>query len=213
MENISLTLIIVIMTGIISYQAFERPAMRSRMLFVPDLINRFGQYDRFLTHGFIHADWMHLLMNLFVLYMFGENAEYYFKMAFGAVLGPILYLFLYLGGIVVSSIPGFFKHRENRFYSALGASGAVSGVVFLNIFFAPWSLIYIYGIIPIPIVVGGVLYLWYSSYMDKKGTDNIGHDAHFYGAVWGFLFTFVAALAFRPDFVSMFLDLLMHPTF
>ena len=201
------------MTGFISYRAFERPAMRSRMLFVPDLINRFGQYDRFLTHGFIHADWMHLLMNLFVLYMFGENAEYYFKETFGLVLGPVLYLILYLGGIVVSSIPGFFKHRENRFYSALGASGAVSSVVFLNIFFAPWSMIYIYAIIPMPIVVGGILYLWYSSYMDKKGTDNIGHDAHFYGAVWGFLFTFVAALVFRPEFVSRFLDLLTHPAF
>jgi membrane associated rhomboid family serine protease len=213
MENFSLTLIIVIMTGIVSYQAFERPAMRSRMLFVPDLINRFGQYDRFLTHGFIHADWMHLLMNLFVLYMFGQNAEYYFQAAFGAVLGPILYLVLYLGGIVFSSIPSFIKHRENRFYSALGASGAVSSVVFLNIFFAPWSMIYIYAIIPMPIVLGGVLYLWYSDYMGKKGNDNIGHDAHFYGAIWGFAFTFVMALILRPELVTRFVDLLTHPTF
>lgn len=211
--DVTLTLIIVIITGIISYLAFERPALKSRLLFVPDLVKRMGQYDRFLTHGFIHADWMHLLMNLFVLYMFGQNAEFYFNAAYGQVLGPVLYLILYLGGIIVASIPTYFKHRDNRYYSALGASGAVSGVVFLNIFFEPWSMIYIYGIIPLPIIVGGVLYLAYSDYMSKKGNDMIGHDAHFYGAVWGFGFTFLTSVILRPDLVSTFVHKLSNPSF
>ncbi len=211
--NLSITLIIVIITGLISYQAFERSDIRSRLLFVPDLINRLGQYDRFLTHGFIHADWIHLLLNLFVLYSFGQNAEYYFQAAFGQVLGPILYLFLYLSGIVVSSLPSYIKQKDNRFYSALGASGAVSSVVFLNIFFDPWSMIYIYGIIPIPIILGGVLYLWYSDYMGKKGTDLIGHDAHFYGAIWGFTFTVTIAAILNFSLISRFLEMLIHPSF
>lgn len=211
-EEFTLTLIIVIMTGIISYLAFERPAMRSRLLFVPDLINRMGQYDRFLTHGFIHSDWMHLLLNIFVLYMFGVNAEYYYESTFGPILGPSLFIIMYVGGIIVASIPSYLKHRENRFYSALGASGAVSGVVFLNIFFDPWSMIYIYAIIPMPIILGGVLYLWYSDYMGKKGTDLIGHDAHFYGAVWGFTFTVLCAAILNPDSISDFMTLLLDPS-
>ena len=211
MENtsFSITLLIVVMTGILSYQAFGNPRMRGRMLFIPDVINRMGEYDRFLTHGFIHADWMHLLINLFVLYQFGEFAELYFKAAFGPSMGAILYTVLYIGGIVVSSIPSYLKHKENRMYAALGASGAVSAVVFVNIFFDPWNILYLYFIIPIPIVLAGVLYLWYSDYMGKKGRDNVGHDAHFYGAVWGFSFTVLSAVILRPDLLTRFMDLLL----
>ena len=211
MENISfsITLLIVVMTGILSYQAFENPRMRGRMLFIPDVINRMGEYDRFLTHGFIHADWMHLLINLFVLYQFGEIAEQYFKDEFGPLMGAILYTVLYIGGIVVSSIPSYVKHRENRMYAALGASGAVSAVVFVNIFFDPWSRLYLYFVIRIPIVLAGILYLWYSDYMGKKGRDNVGHDAHFYGAVWGFSFTVLSAVILRPDLLTRFMDLLL----
>lgn len=211
MENtsFSITLLIVVMTGILSYQAFGNPRMRGRMLFIPDVINRMGEYDRFLTHGFIHADWMHLLINLFVLYQFGEFAELYFKAAYGPSMGAILYTVLYIGGIVVSSIPSYVKHKENRMYAALGASGAVSAVVFVNIFFDPWNILYLYFIIPIPIVLAGVLYLWYSDYMGKKGRDNVGHDAHFYGAVWGFSFTVLSAVILRPDLLTRFMDLLL----
>ena len=211
MENtsFSITLLIVVMTGILSYQAFGNPRMRGRMLFIPDVINRMGEYDRFLTHGFIHADWMHLLINLFVLYQFGEFAELYFKAAFRPSMGAILYTVLYIGGIVVSSIPSYVKHKENRMYAALGASGAVSAVVFVNIFFDPWNILYLYFIIPIPIVLAGVLYLWYSDYMGKKGRDNVGHDAHFYGAVWGFSFTVLSAVILRPDLLTRFMDLLL----
>ncbi|MFK7950031.1 MAG: rhomboid family intramembrane serine protease [Saprospiraceae bacterium] len=205
----SITLLIVIMTGIISYQAFENPRMKGRLLFVPDVINRMGQYDRFLTHGFIHGDWMHLLINLFVLHSFGEAAEFRFKEHFGALNGAILYTVLYIGGIVVSSIPSYIKHKDNRLYGALGASGAVSAVVFVNIFFNPWSEILLYLFIPIPIVLAGIAYLMYSDYMGKNGNDNIGHDAHFYGAVWGFSFTVLVAAIFKPELMTQFMDLLL----
>lgn len=207
----SITLLIVIMTGILSYQAFENPTMKGRMLFVPDIINRMGQYDRFLTHGFIHADWMHLIINLYVLYSFGEMAELYFKAAFGDLMGAIFYTILYIGGIIVSSIPSYIKHKDNRLYGALGASGAVSGVVFVNIFFAPWSEIFFifFPFFGIPIILAGIAYLFYSNYMGKKGNDNIGHDAHFYGAIWGFSFTILASAILRPDLITRFMDLLI----
>lgn len=211
METItfSITLLIVIMTGIISYQAFGNPRMKGRMLFVPDVIYRIGEYDRFLTHGFIHSDWTHLIINLFVLYSFGEIVEFRYKAYFGELYGSILFTILYIGGIIVASIPSYIKHKDNRMYGALGASGAVSAVVFANIFFGPWEKILLYLIIPIPIVLAGIAYLWYSDYMGKKGNDNIGHDAHFYGAVWGFSFTVLAAAVFRPELITVFMNALL----
>lgn len=205
-EGINLSIILVLVTGFISYQAFEKPAMRSRLLFVPDLVKRFGQYDRFLTSGFIHADWMHLLFNMYMLYEFGKIVEQLYVSAFGELEGRIYYLLLYLGGIVVSSLPSYIKHQDNGVYSALGASGGVSGVVFSLIFFAPWATIELFFLIPIPFIIGGVLYLWYSDYMSKEGKDNIGHDAHFWGAVYGFLFTVGLSAAFRPDLIPRFFE-------
>lgn len=199
------------MTGILSYQAFGNPRMKGRMLFIPDVVNRMGEYDRFLTHGFIHADWGHLLINLYVLHSFGELAEYRFKAYFGDLYGAILFTILYIGGIIVSSIPSYIKHKDNRMYAALGASGAVSGVVFVNIFFNPWDEITLlfFPFFGIPIVFAGIAYLMYSSYMGKHGNDNIGHDAHFYGAVWGFSFTVLASAILRPELMTNFVDILL----
>jgi membrane associated rhomboid family serine protease len=210
MPEFSLTLMLVLLTGFASYRAFDNPILKSRLLFIPNLIERNGQWERFLTHGFIHADWLHLLLNMFVFYMFGQNVEAYFNVYFGETLGAVLYLVLYLGGIIVASVPSYFKQRNNPMYAALGASGAVAGVVFVNIFFDPWSMIYIYGIVPIPIVVGGVLYLWYSDYSGKRGNDNIGHDAHFFGAIWGFAFTFLVAAMLDFELVRRFFQLLLR---
>jgi membrane associated rhomboid family serine protease len=211
MEEFSLTLVIVIITGLISYRAFNNQGFKSRLLFIPDVINRTGQYERFLTHGFIHADWWHLLINMFVLYSFGVNAEYYLTNIHGEVFGSILYLVLYFGGIIVASIPTFFKHKESPYYSALGASGAVSAVVFMNVFFAPWDYIYLYGVLPIPFVIGAIAYLGYSDYMGRKGNDLIGHDTHFWGAVWGFVFIFVLAAIMNFELITRFFELLLNP--
>ncbi len=195
----SLTLIFVIMTGLISYQAFENRTMKSKLLFHPGSIKEFGQYFRFLTSGFVHADWQHLLINMYVLYMFGEMMENFFISAFGQAIGRLAFIILYLGGIIVSSIPSYFKHIDNNLYSALGASGGTSAIVFGYVILRPWAW---FLFPPLPGILMAIGYLWYSSYMGKKGGDNIGHDAHFWGAVYGFAITFAMISVFSPDLLE-----------
>jgi len=134
---------------------------------------------------------MHLIVNMIVLFFFGPYVEEYLKQILpGKIPGldHIVYLLFYFASIIVSSLLSLFKHKGNAFYNAVGASGAVSAVLFFFIFFRPWEMLYFYGIIPIPGIIMGVLYLAYSYYMSRKGEDNINHDAHFIGAVFGFIF-------------------------
>ncbi len=204
--GISLTLIIVILTGIVSYQAFSNISMKEKLLLHPRSIKKHKEYYRFLTHGFVHADWGHLLINMYVLYVFGRQIEYAFDMIFSPSLGKILFLGLYLGAIILSSLPDYFKHKHNPYYGALGASGGTSAIVFAFIIFGPWEW---FRFPPLPAIVIGIGFLWYSSYMGKKGIDNIGHDAHFWGAVFGFVFTMTMFSIFEPSRVDIFLGQLL----
>lgn len=192
--NAPLTLTIIIITGITSYLAFNNHEIYSKLIFNPYTINQRRQWYRFWSYGLLHANWIHLALNLFVLYGFGMSVEMQYKEFFGTI-GSFYFLLLYVLGLAASTLFDFFKHRENWGYNAVGASGAVSAVLFAAILFKPTQILLIYGIIPIPAVIGGVLYLGYSYYMARKGSGNIGHDAHFWGAVWGFAFT--VALDYR----------------
>lgn len=126
---------------------------------------------------------------MFVLWSFGNAVErFYYPSVFGYST-ITMYLLLYLGGIVVASVPSFFRHRNDPGYAALGASGGVSAVVFAVIVFEPWQNLYLYGVIPIPQILAGIAYIAYSWYADRRGTGNIGHNAHLTGAIWGFVFT------------------------
>ncbi|MFK7807359.1 MAG: rhomboid family intramembrane serine protease [Saprospiraceae bacterium] len=195
----NLTLILVILTGLISYQAFENQTMKAKLLFRPASIREFGEYFRFLTHGFVHADWGHLGINMFVLYQFGQIMENFFVNYFGEGIGRMSFIILYLGGVVAASIPGYFKHKNNPYYSAVGASGGTSAVVFGFVILAPWQW---FLFPPLPGILFAVAYLWYSSYMGKRGGDNIAHDAHFWGAVYGFVVTLLLIFAFNADLLS-----------
>lgn len=146
---------------------------------------------------------MHLLINMFVLWSFGNAIEAAYYPAFLGEDSTIKYLLLYFGGIVVASLPAYLRHQNNPSYAALGASGGVSAVVFAVIIFAPWQNLYLYGVIAIPQILAGVAYLYYSWYQDKRGKDNIGHMAHFTGAVWGFVFTGFM----NPELFARFLKL------
>lgn len=192
--NAPLTLAIIVITGITSYQAFNNPELYGKLIFNPYTINKRKEWYRFWSYGLLHANWIHLALNLFVLYGFGMSVEMTYKALFGPI-GTLYYLLLYVFGLLASTLYDYFKHRENWHYNAVGASGAVSAVLFAAILFQPTQILLIYGIIPIPAVIGGGLYLAYSYYMARRGRDNIGHDAHFWGAVWGFVFT--AALDYR----------------
>ena len=213
--NLSITLIIIIMTCVISYQAFNNPEMKAKLLFRPVDAQR-GEWYRFLSSGLIHADFMHLLINMYVLFVFGEVVEQIFtKIIFGDVWGRLAYIAFYMSAVVISSIPTYLRHQDNYAYSALGASGATSAIVFAFIITNPWSgltLLFL-PFFSIPALILGIIYIGYSSYMDKRGMDNIGHNAHLTGAIYGVVFTILAALLFQPFYLRMMLQNLMGGPF
>lgn len=200
----SFTVIIIVITAIVSFLAFNNEELRSKLLLWPNRMNSLTEYYRLLTCGFVHSDIMHLLFNMLTLYFFGEAVEYYYSAIGHGDLLPALYL----SAIVASSMPSFTRQKKNYYYRSLGASGGVAAVVFAAIYFAPWSKIYIL-ILPVPGIIAAIAYLVYSAYMNKKGGDGVAHDAHFWGAVYGFLFT----LVFDPTHGRIFFEQLLHPTF
>lgn len=197
-----MTLIIIGITVIISLVAFQRQDIFDRLKFNAWEINHRKEWLRFISYGFVHADWIHLLVNMFVLYSFGNIVEENFRFYFD-LKAIIYYLLLYLGGIAFSTIWDFGKHKDNLYYNAVGASGAVTAVVFSSIILFPAGKIFKFFIpIGIPSPIFGLLYLIYSAYMAKRGTSNIGHSAHFWGAVFGIVFT----VALKPAFLTGFIE-------
>lgn len=200
-----MTLIIIIITAIFSISAFQKPELMYKYQFNPYQIIHRKEWVRMVSHALLHADWTHLIINMFVLYSFGTNLEFYFKAMFGT--NSIRYfLTLYIGGIIISTLYSLKKNKDNYHYNAVGASGAVSAIVFCNIFFLPLKMVYFFGIIPIPGIIFGVLYLIYSYKMGKKGGDHIAHDAHFWGAVFGFIFP----LTIEPKLIFIFISQLLN---
>ena len=182
-----MTIILIAITVAVSYAAFKSPKLMDQLQFNASKVYYKKEYHRLITHAFVHANWEHLFVNMIVLFSFGLAIETYFKQYFGN-LHSMYYILLYFGGILVSNLYALFKHRKNYYYNSVGASGAVSAILFAAIFFDPWNMIYFFGILPIPGIVFAVLYLVYSYQMGKKQNDNVAHDAHFLGALYGFIF-------------------------
>lgn len=198
-----ITYLIIGITALVSIFAFNNRSLFDKLLFDPYRINHLRQYHRFFTHGLVHADWMHLLINMFVLLSFGRMVEQYFAYYFGFGKGLYFYILLYIGALLISATPSYGKHRNNTWYTAVGASGAVSAVVFASILMSPLSGIrFIFIPFDIPAFIFGILYLIYSAYMARRANDNIGHDAHFYGALFGLLFTIIIKPAFLAGFIN-----------
>jgi len=196
-----ITWFIIGITVLISYLAFQNPELMSKLQFNAAQIIHRKEYYRLVSHAFIHANWSHLGVNMLVLYFFGRNIETYFDYYFGRSANAYFVL-LYFGGILASNIWSLAKNRNNYYYNAVGASGAVSAVLFASIFFDPWNLLYFFAIIPIPGIVFAIGYLFYSYYMSKKKNDNVAHDAHFLGAVFGFIFP----ILLKPSLFDKFID-------
>jgi len=202
-ELFSFTNIIVATTCLVSLMLMDNRDGKANLIFHPVTIKQHNQWFRFLSSGFIHADGLHLAINMFVLWSFGNALEKFYYPNFIGAAANIKYLALYFGGIIVSSIPSYLRYQKDNRYAALGASGGVSAVVFAVILFAPWQNLYLYGVIAIPQIIAGVAYLYYSWYKDKKGNDNIGHMAHFTGAIWGLGFT----ILMNPSLFGRFIEL------
>ena len=205
-----MTYLLLVITVYSSYKAMEDYQMKDQMIFHPYTIKRHKEWYRFFSHGLLHADWIHLLFNAYVLFAFGAQVEQIFCVIWGKGLGTVVYLALYVSGLAMSSLYSYYKHQDNAGYRALGASGAVSSVVFSFILLMPnagMGLIFLPGI-NFPAVVFGLAYLFYSAYMGKKGKDNIGHDAHYWGSVWGFVLPVVIKPALLLSFLAQIQELL-----
>ncbi|MGB0917432.1 MAG: rhomboid family intramembrane serine protease [Flavobacteriales bacterium] len=199
----TITVVLIALSVITSIAAFQNQELKAKLMFNASLVKHSNQWYRIFTHAFIHSDWMHLGVNMYVLWMFGETVEYYMEDYRGG-LGTFYFLSLYVGGILCSSLPAFIKHQDNFNYNSLGASGAVSSVLFAYIFFQPMQelSLLIIPFIGLPAILFGVAYLFFEWYMDKKSNDNIAHDAHFWGAAFGLVF----ALAMFPAHLPIFID-------
>lgn len=202
-----MNVVLLISIAAVSYFSFSNKALYTMLLFSPFIIIREKQWYRFISSAWVHADFMHLAFNLFVLYGFGNFLENVFVLWFSEV-GKGYYLFLFLGSVVIAGIPSYLKHKDNAAYAAIGASGGVSGVLFANILLQPFNNLYLFGAIPIPGIVFGVVYLWYSRHMSKKGTDNIGHDAHIWGALGGMAILIVMRPSVLLSFFQQILGVL-----
>jgi len=186
----SISTIIVLITSATSIYALQQNnILFDRWQFSAYLIQHKKEYHRFFTHALLHADWMHLIINMYVLYTFGNGVEENFKLVKGES-GQFYFALFYVLSVVCSSIPSYEKNKNNSWYVSVGASGATSAIVFSYILFAPLAKFYFMFIpIGIPAIVFGIGYLIYSYYMSLKATDNIAHDVHFFGAIFGVLFT------------------------
>ena len=204
-----MTILLIVITSLISIVAFNRRELFDKLQLNPYAVYHKKEWYRIISHGFLHADWMHLFINMFVLYSFGNSVESIFKQlaAEGIIKSPVLaFVILYFASMIFATITSIKKHKDNYWYNSVGASGAVSAIVFTHIFFFPLRAIELYAIIPIPGIILGLAYLAYSHYMSKRGKDNVNHDAHLIGAVFGFLFPIVL----EPKLINVFLGQLFN---
>jgi membrane associated rhomboid family serine protease len=198
------TFLLIGITALVSFLAFKNQPLIERLLMWPPAVTRRGQYDRLVSHGFVHADLPHLLFNMVTLYFFGGVVERVFVNR----VGHAGFLAFYLVAIVVAILPSYLRHRHDSNYRSLGASGAVSAVLFSYILFSPWSTILVF-FIPMPAIVYAVLYVGYSFWADRQGSDNINHNAHLMGAAFGV----VATLLIEPRAFAFFLQQIAQPRF
>ena len=195
------TVTIILITVVISLIAFSNQKVMNRMLFWPPALQR-GEYDRFISHGFIHADGAHLLFNMITLFFFGSVIESFYRQYFFD-MGFVLF---YLGGLIAAIIPSYLKHKHDTHWASLGASGAVSAVLFAYILFEPWKLIFVF-FIPVPAIIFAVLYVAYSIWSGKRSNSNINHSAHLWGAAYGIVMTIILEPKLIPHFLNKLLDI------
>ncbi len=207
---VSITLIIIIITCLVSFTAFNNEKILNDLIFYPPSIAKDKQYYRFFTCGFIHADYLHLGFNMWSLYIFGQYLESRLLVEFGLTTGKVLYILLYVSSLFFCLIPTYRKNRDNYAYRSLGASGAVSAVVFASFFLEPTQMQVRLFLMPsnwgIPAFIFGFIYLIISTILDKRGGGNINHSAHIWGALYGVAFlVLVSSFLLERNLLSSFI--------
>lgn len=205
------TIALIAITCIVSLAAFNNPRLLDGMILWPPSISRRHQYWRLLSYGLVHADGSHLLFNMITLFFFGRAME----PLYAQYLGPFGFAAFYLGGLLVSILPSWWAHRKDSNYRSLGASGAVSAVLFAFILLQPWSMIIVF-FLPLPAILYAIAYVAYSIWMDRAAASpaaasygRVNHSAHMWGGAYGVLFT----VFMEPRVVLVFVEQLKHPHF
>jgi membrane associated rhomboid family serine protease len=197
------TLVLIAITAAASLVALRNPPMLEALLLWSPAVRKRGEWWRLFTYGLVHADLTHLLVNMLTFYFFGGLLEDFYA----AHLGPFGFYLFYVAALLASILPSYIDHRDDADYRSLGASGAVSAVLFAYILFEPWSLLYVFFAVPIPAIVYAVLYVAYSIHAGKRGGDHINHSAH----LWGGAFGVAVTLVLEPSLASRFAAMLLHP--
>lgn len=206
MRMAAVTLVLVALTCVVSILAWKRPRLFNGLIFWSPAVTRGKEYWRLLTYGFIHADGQHLIFNMVTLFFFGSAMEGHFTQL--GLPWPVGFVGFYLSALLVSIVPTWLRHRHDPNYRSLGASGAVSAVLFAFILIQPWSLIIVF-VVPVPAIIYAVFYVGFSLWMERRGTDNINHSAHLWGAGYGVLFT----VMLEPRVIAHFFERLVNPGF
>ncbi len=209
-QEYPVTYLLIAANVVFSLIGFSNSDFLNKTILWPYYIKRKNEYWRMITSGFLHADYMHLFFNMFTLFFFGKNIEMIFEVL--GLGGKFMYLALYFGALLISDIPTCIKHKDDFNYRALGASGAVSAIVFAAIIFNPWGKILLYGAIGISALLYAVLFVWYCVYMGKQSKDNVNHDAHLWGSLFGLAFTFMLISVLQPGLFGGIMEQLKNPS-
>lgn len=203
---ISITYLLIGVQVILSIMAFRDPTLKFRMIFSPSIIRHRQEYFRFLTSGFIHADYLHLFFNMWALFLFGQPVEEFLVSYYG-FKGTYFFLLLFISGVVMANLPDYWLKRFQPSYLSLGASGGVSSVVFASILLSPLTKLIIFPIpVPMPAWVFAILYTAYSVYMERRQMDHVNHLAHVIGGIWGIVFMTLLEPALLPAFLQQIMS-------
>ncbi len=192
---------LMILIGLVTYAAWKKPELHAKLMLNPHRTIHDQEYWRLITSGFVHNNPMHLFLNLFTLYFFGTAIERIFTLLYDDT-GLVLYMVLFATAVIVANLPTLFKHKNNPNYNSLGASGGVAALVLAFILFDPLRDLCLYAILCLPGYILGAIFIVYSIIMGKRGKDNINHDAHLWGAIYGVIFI----LILRPSTIESFLN-------
>lgn len=196
-----MTIYIIVITCVVSFLALQNHDTMNRLIFNSVAVSEKGEWWRFITSGFVHGSWIHLAVNMYVFYSFGTQVELIYDSIFDVASGYKFFV-LYFGGMVIAMLPSYKAHKHDASYNSLGASGAISAVVFVYILYAPLQNVYLFGLFGLPGVVMGGGYLIYSYYATKKEGGYINHSAHLWGAIFGIVYT----LALKPQLFGHFIS-------
>jgi membrane associated rhomboid family serine protease len=200
----SLVLLILISTVAISWQAFNKTQLQERLLFIPYNVKHYQEYHRLLSHIFIHADIAHLAFNMISLYSLGTMLEQQLNFSYGPTVGSIHFFILYFMGGLFAALVIYARNKDNPSYQSLGASGAVSAVIFASIIWNPnMSLMFMFIPVPIPAYLFGPIYLLIEFFAMRRGETGIAHDAHIGGALFGIIYVLILDIEKGKQFFDL----------